>query len=143
MSQQESDVSLYIPALDAIKDFIKTSTSSMTAVPKPLKFLRPHFEDLTKCFGRWADGNEKVGLVNHYLAANTYSRVLDRPSRCSFCAWHDPGRRGETRNSQLPPSCALGRSGLLGSRICSSFGTRNWARLPEENDGRRESTRFD
>ncbi len=34
---QEPDDTLYKPALEAIKNFIKTSTSSMTAVPKPLK----------------------------------------------------------------------------------------------------------
>lgn len=58
--EQEPDTSLYIPALDAIKDFIKTSTSSMTAVPKPLKFLRPHFDDLTKSYEEWSSGSEKV-----------------------------------------------------------------------------------
>jgi 26S proteasome regulatory subunit N1 len=46
----ESDTSLYKPALEQIKDFIKTSTSSMTAVPKPLKFLRPHYESLEKAY---------------------------------------------------------------------------------------------
>ena len=57
---QEPDTSLYIPSLDAIKDFIKTSTSSMTAVPKPLKFLMPHFEELTTCYESWPEGKEKV-----------------------------------------------------------------------------------
>ncbi|MCJ1454823.1 proteasome regulatory particle base subunit [Mycoblastus sanguinarius] len=61
---QESDTSLYIPALDAIKDFIKTSTSSMTAVPKPLKFLRPHYEDLTKNFEQWPSGKEEDSLAD-------------------------------------------------------------------------------
>lgn len=61
---QESDTSLYIPALDAIKDFIKTSTSSMTAVPKPLKFLRPHYEDLTKTFEQWPEGMDKEHLAD-------------------------------------------------------------------------------
>ena len=59
---QEPDSTLYIPALDAIKDFIKTSTSSMTAVPKPLKFLMPHYADLTATYEEWPIGNEKVGL---------------------------------------------------------------------------------
>lgn len=58
---QEPDSTLYIPALDAIKDFIKTSTSSMTAVPKPLKFLMPHYADLTTTYEGWPSGNEKVG----------------------------------------------------------------------------------
>ncbi|KAL8693705.1 MAG: hypothetical protein Q9218_001506 [Villophora microphyllina] len=61
---KESDISLYIPALDAIKDFIKTSTSSMTAVPKPLKFLMPHYDDLTKTYEEWPTGNEKGSLAD-------------------------------------------------------------------------------
>ncbi|KAL9136131.1 MAG: hypothetical protein Q9175_002662 [Cornicularia normoerica] len=61
---QEYDTSLYISALDAIKDFIKTSTSSMTAVPKPLKFLRPHYEGLTKTFEQWPEGKDKEHLAD-------------------------------------------------------------------------------
>ena len=34
-------------ALESLKTEIKTATSSMTSVPKPLKFLRPHWEALT------------------------------------------------------------------------------------------------
>jgi hypothetical protein len=56
----EDDQSLYKTTLDAIKESIKTSTSSMTAVPKPLKFLRPHYESLTKAFDRWSSGDNKV-----------------------------------------------------------------------------------
>lgn len=54
------DQSLYQPALEQIKTFIKTSTSSMTAVPKPLKFLRPNYEDLTKLYDEWPAGKDKV-----------------------------------------------------------------------------------
>jgi len=61
---QEPDSSLYIPALDQIKDFIKTSTSSMTAVPKPLKFLRPHYEDLCKTYESWPCGKEKDHMAD-------------------------------------------------------------------------------
>jgi 26S proteasome regulatory subunit N1 len=49
--------------LDAIKNFIKTSTSSMTAVPKPLKFLRPHYDDLAALYEKWTAGLVKVGLA--------------------------------------------------------------------------------
>ena len=35
-------------ALDMIVKEVRTATSSMTSVPKPLKFLRPHFDDLKK-----------------------------------------------------------------------------------------------
>jgi 26S proteasome regulatory subunit N1 len=60
---QEPDTKLYKPALDNIKDLIKTSTSSMTAVPKPLKFLRPHYESLEKAFDSWPASDNKVGSI--------------------------------------------------------------------------------
>lgn len=61
---QESDTSLYKPALEAIKNFIKTSTSSMTAVPKPLKFLRPHYDELTTVYDQWPAGENKDSLAD-------------------------------------------------------------------------------
>lgn len=62
-SLQEPDTTLYKPALDAIKNFIKTSTSSMTAVPKPLKFLRPHYDELTAVYEKWPSGMDKVSAM--------------------------------------------------------------------------------
>ncbi|KAI9721914.1 MAG: proteasome regulatory particle base subunit [Candelaria pacifica] len=61
---QEPDTTLYKPALEAIKTFIKTSTSSMTAVPKPLKFLRPQYETLTDSYDRWPAGDDKDSLAD-------------------------------------------------------------------------------
>ncbi|KAK7757703.1 proteasome regulatory particle base subunit [Diatrype stigma] len=60
----ESDASLYKPALEHMKTSIKTSTSSMTAVPKPLKFLRPHYETLTKLYENWPAGEDKSSLAD-------------------------------------------------------------------------------
>ncbi|CAO2654648.1 Nn.00g113810.m01.CDS01 [Neocucurbitaria sp. VM-36] len=60
----ESDTSLYKPALEQIKDFIKTSTSSMTAVPKPLKFLRPHYENFEKAYASWPEGENKQSFAD-------------------------------------------------------------------------------
>ncbi|KAI1470677.1 26S proteasome regulatory complex, non-ATPase subcomplex, Rpn1 subunit [Daldinia caldariorum] len=60
----ESDASLYKPALEAMKTSIKTSTSSMTAVPKPLKFLRPHYETMTKLYDEWPEGEDKSSLAD-------------------------------------------------------------------------------
>ncbi|KAF4552118.1 26S proteasome regulatory subunit rpn-1-like protein [Elsinoe fawcettii] len=60
----ESDSSLYQAALEAIKDSIKTSTSSMTAVPKPLKFLRPHYEKLEQAYHSWPEGAHKTSLAD-------------------------------------------------------------------------------
>ncbi|KAI9728583.1 MAG: proteasome regulatory particle base subunit [Cirrosporium novae-zelandiae] len=61
---QEPDKTLYKPTLEAIKTSIKTSTSSMTAVPKPLKFLRPHYDDLTKLYEQWPAGEDKDSLAD-------------------------------------------------------------------------------
>ncbi|KAH6856561.1 armadillo-type protein [Chaetomium sp. MPI-CAGE-AT-0009] len=60
----ESNASLYKPALETMKNFIKTSTSSMTAVPKPLKFLRPHYETMTKLYEEWPVGDDKNSLAD-------------------------------------------------------------------------------
>ncbi|KUI55137.1 26S proteasome regulatory subunit rpn-1 [Cytospora mali] len=60
----EPDESLFKPALEAMKNFIKTSTSSMTAVPKPLKFLRPHYDTLTRLYGEWPAGEDKNSLAD-------------------------------------------------------------------------------
>lgn len=45
--------SSFIDDLSRLKTLIKESTASLTAVPKPLKFLRPHFSDLTALYGEW------------------------------------------------------------------------------------------
>jgi 26S proteasome regulatory subunit N1 len=44
----------------------------MTAVPKPLKFLRPHYDDLTGLYENWAAGPEKVGLAAVPLVVKLY-----------------------------------------------------------------------
>ncbi|KAL4784933.1 armadillo-type protein [Aspergillus varians] len=61
---KEPDTTLYVPALEAIKTFIKTSTSSMTAVPKPLKFLRPHYDDLAGLYDKWTSDATKDSLAD-------------------------------------------------------------------------------
>ncbi|XP_033101471.1 26S proteasome non-ATPase regulatory subunit 2-like [Anneissia japonica] len=46
----ESDTTLYKPALEQLRALIRASTSSMTSVPKPLKFLRPHYSTLISVY---------------------------------------------------------------------------------------------
>ncbi|ETN42202.1 uncharacterized protein HMPREF1541_04143 [Cyphellophora europaea CBS 101466] len=61
---KEDDASLYQPSIDSIKNFIKTSTSSMTAVPKPLKFLRPHYDELAALYDKWPAGADRDSLAD-------------------------------------------------------------------------------
>ncbi|ORY31001.1 putative 26S proteasome regulatory subunit (proteasome non-ATPase subunit mts4) [Naematelia encephala] len=73
---KESDTSLYLPALESLRTLIKTSTSSMTSVPKPLKFLRPHYHELGEIRDKWsADLKEQRSLLCSILSvlAMTYS----------------------------------------------------------------------
>lgn len=50
---QEPDQSLYRPALESLRTLIRTSTSSLTSVPKPLKYLRPHYSSLASIQASW------------------------------------------------------------------------------------------
>ncbi len=50
---QEKDSSLHEHALNHLCYEIKTSTSSMTSVPKPLKFLHPHYGSLKSVYESW------------------------------------------------------------------------------------------
>jgi 26S proteasome regulatory subunit N1 len=47
---QDADAGVATAALAALTQDIHTTTSSMTAVPKPLKFLRPHLDALIAHF---------------------------------------------------------------------------------------------
>lgn len=60
----EPKADLYESALETLKNFIRTSTSSMTAVPKPLKFLRPHYPKLTEVYESWPTGQIKDKLAD-------------------------------------------------------------------------------
>ena len=67
---QEPDQSLYKAALESLRTQIKSSTTSMTSVPKPLKFLRPHYETLKEVYQKIKDNETKVILRFHMLARN-------------------------------------------------------------------------
>lgn len=57
---QDTDAGVQKLALDTIRSEIRSATSSMTSVPKPLKFLRPHYGTLKDFFARMPAGDNKV-----------------------------------------------------------------------------------
>lgn len=60
--------------LNQLKQHIKDSTTSMTAVPKPLKFLRSFYPGLTQLYDQWTDANLKSQLADILsVLATTYS----------------------------------------------------------------------
>lgn len=57
LTNENKEASVTVPirlkALDVIVSELRTSTSSMTSVPKPLKFLRPHFAVLKALYAEF------------------------------------------------------------------------------------------
>ncbi|KAJ3410476.1 proteasome regulatory particle base subunit [Chytridiales sp. JEL 0842] len=61
---KEKTISLHKPALESMCSLIRTATSSMTSVPKPLKFLRPHYATLKDTYATWSAGPNKKFLAD-------------------------------------------------------------------------------
>ncbi|PVV00639.1 hypothetical protein BB560_004973, partial [Smittium megazygosporum] len=58
LSEQNSD--LYEPSLNQIRSMIKSSSSTMVSIPKPLKFLRPHYPTLVELYKTWPSSDIKT-----------------------------------------------------------------------------------
>eukprot|EP00656_Telonema_subtile_P019927 TRINITY_DN2111_c0_g1_i1.p1 TRINITY_DN2111_c0_g1~~TRINITY_DN2111_c0_g1_i1.p1 ORF type:complete len:921 (-),score=323.83 TRINITY_DN2111_c0_g1_i1:287-3049(-) len=55
-----SDAGVQAGALSMLKEEIRTSTGSMTAVPKALKFVGPAYQDIKTALDKTADANKKA-----------------------------------------------------------------------------------
>ncbi|XP_054714152.1 26S proteasome non-ATPase regulatory subunit 2-like [Uloborus diversus] len=55
----EDKQELYLPTLNQLRVKIRASTTSMTSVPKPLKFLRPHYPTLKALYEKFSEGETK------------------------------------------------------------------------------------
>ncbi|KAI0312775.1 26S proteasome regulatory complex non-ATPase subcomplex Rpn1 subunit [Amylostereum chailletii] len=102
---KESNTSLYRPALETLRTLIRTSTSSMTSVPKPLKFLRPHYPALQTLYETWTPSEDKSLFADILsVLAMTYSdteprgtlryRLLASSMRARTSPLDDPGDWG-------------------------------------------------
>lgn len=56
---QENDPNLYVPALRTLGNQIRASTTSMTSVPKPLKFMKPHYGTMKQVYEKIVDADIK------------------------------------------------------------------------------------
>lgn len=61
---QDPDPGLQRVALESMRQEIRNATSSMTSVPKPLKFLRPHFGTLKAYYEKMQDSDLKKLLAD-------------------------------------------------------------------------------
>ena len=60
----EGDPGVQKLALQQIANEIRSATTSMTSVPKPLKFLRAHYQTLVDVYDRTADADVKRQLAD-------------------------------------------------------------------------------
>lgn len=83
-----ADSSEYEDALEKLKTYLRESTSSMTAIPKPLVFLQPHYALLKEAYDRWdqpqlkskfADVLSLLGSSNEKMAALKYRLLSSEP----------------------------------------------------------------
>lgn len=65
---QSGDAGIKAGALETVRREIREATTSMTSVPKPLKFLKPHYEVLKKALEGGVGGAE-----NHAALADVIS----------------------------------------------------------------------
>ncbi|KAH9852544.1 26S proteasome regulatory complex non-ATPase subcomplex Rpn1 subunit [Lenzites betulinus] len=76
---REPNTELYQPALETLRTLIRTSTSSMTSVPKPLKFLHPHYLALQELYETWSPSEDKSLFADILsVLAMTYSDTQPR-----------------------------------------------------------------
>ncbi|EEC13565.1 26S proteasome regulatory subunit rpn1, putative [Ixodes scapularis] len=57
--EMEDNSELYLAALESLRTQIKASTTSMTSVPKPLKFLKPHYKTLQEVYEKITETETK------------------------------------------------------------------------------------
>lgn len=57
---EETNTSLHEPALETMRTLIKSATTSMTSVPKPLKFMVPHYAKMKSIYSGMLESTAKV-----------------------------------------------------------------------------------
>ena len=73
--KKEPTIELHRPALETLRTLIRTSTSSMTSVPKPLKFLRPHYPALQSIHSAMNEADNKVWEKNSIYNENIFFSI--------------------------------------------------------------------
>lgn len=62
---EDVDTKLHLPALEMLRYLIRTATSSMTSVPKPLKFLAEYYQRIKNCHEKMVgDDNTKKACAD-------------------------------------------------------------------------------
>ncbi|BES96279.1 26S proteasome [Nesidiocoris tenuis] len=99
------DTPLYIPALESMRDLIRSSTTSMTSVPMPLKFLRAHYGSLKEAYEKMKDSKARqlCAAIISVLAMGQESSAAPREclKYCLLAKQKDVGDWGHEYVRQL------------------------------------------
>ncbi|KAJ2160565.1 proteasome regulatory particle base subunit [Coemansia sp. RSA 552] len=61
---KEESPQIHRAALESLNNVIRSTTSSMTSVPKPLKYLKAHYAALAELYPQWEDAANKKALAS-------------------------------------------------------------------------------
>ena len=61
---------------------MRSATSSMTSVPKPLKIMIPHFEDLKNAYKKFSTGSLSARLMGDVLSILSMTIEEDSDRQC-------------------------------------------------------------
>lgn len=79
----EPDPSLYLPSLESLRSQIRSATTSMTSVPKPLKFLREHYDTLVTLYDKMPSDETRRFLADIVsILSMTMSPEKYGPGQC-------------------------------------------------------------
>jgi 26S proteasome regulatory subunit N1 len=104
---EDNEASVTIPirnnALDVIVNELRTATSSMTSVPKPLKFLRPHFARIKTVYNAM-DSSEDDNATLEFRARmadvlSVLAMTMGKPGE--WMGWVRTGGRGLAPSARL------------------------------------------
>jgi 26S proteasome regulatory subunit N1 len=75
-AEEAVNVPIRLKALDVIVSELRSATSSMTSVPKPLKFLRPHYSALKDLHTKLGDDASMTSDVDSLILRARLADVL-------------------------------------------------------------------
>eukprot|EP01038_Epipyxis_sp_PR26KG_P006135 gene6135-8459_t len=79
---KEDDTSLHKQALDHLINEIRSSTASMTSVPKPLKFLRPHYDTLKTVYESWPLSHSMKRMMADVMSVLAMTMAVSGSREC-------------------------------------------------------------
>ena len=75
-------MALHKPALESIRSLIRSATTSMTSVPKPLKFLRSHYSTMSQLHAAWPSTHSNTHFLADILSVLGMTYAADANRDC-------------------------------------------------------------